>query len=355
MKDTGISELHQLPKGYHLLRVSEIRSLTADAVTIFFEVPKEISERFFFKPGQHLDLLIKLDGEELHRSYSICSGPNEPLSIGVKGIANGRVSQYLNKKIKRGDFILVSEPKGSFILNEKDKKVVLIGAGSGITPLFSIFKNALASSKEVTLVYGNRNEGSIMFRNEIAEIISAKVFHFLSGEQKPGFYHGRINNETLSSLILKDPSILNSDAYYLCGPEAMITEIRKSLESHGVQNKTIHCEYFSAPVNRIENDSDLFESPSGKYRVKVKLDGDKYEFETEADDTVLLDAAKKAGIDAPFSCKTGICGSCRAKIILGSAVMKANYALTEEEISMGYILTCQAQPTCEELTISYDD
>ena len=341
--------------GFTQLRVISVRHITSDAVMISFEVPKEMRSLFSFQPGQHVELLLFEEDQELRRAYSICSGKNEPLSIAVKALPNGRMSKYLNKHIKEGDIIAVSEPRGSFILNEQARQVVLIGAGSGITPLLSMLKTTVEKSVPVTLIYGNRTESSIMFRDEIAELISAKVIQFLSGEKKEGFGTGRINKENITALIWKDVAILNADAFYLCGPQSMIADVSEALQTCGVPADKIYFEYFSAPV--VGETSELSEVSTfqGKCRVQAKLEGDKFQFEVSSDGPVLLEAARKAGIDAPFSCKTGVCGSCRAKVSNGSAIMKANYALSNEDIADGYILTCQAHPNIEKISISFDD
>ena len=340
--------------GYHLLRVAGIRALTEDAIQIVFEIPDNLKSAFSFRPGQHIDIIVEYEGEKLYRSYSICSGGGEPLSIGVKSMAGGKVSNWLKDNVKQGNSLLISEPRGSFMLDPDAKEVVLIGVGSGITPLLSMFKYAYNACKFPILIYGNKKESSTMFLEDIALYKSKKVYHFLSAEQKDGTYYGRINTENLSELFKKDVSILQADAYYLCGPEEMIADISSFLMESGVKSTKIHFELFSAPTNLSKTETDKKISYSGFCKVLIQFEGDKYSIETNVEST-LLESAKKADIDAPFSCKTGVCGSCRAKVKFGSAVMKANYALTDEEVKSGYILTCQAIPSSSELVISYDD
>jgi len=347
--------LIKLPKGFHALQVSSVKRLTTDAVQITLHIPESLRENYQFKPGQHIDLLLAENGSQLRRSYSICSDPGEPLSIGVKALPEGKVSRFLNTETKSGDVLIVSEPRGSFNLNKDASKLMLIGAGSGITPLFSMLKSAIQDSIPVTLLFGNRNSSSIMFKNELAELASAKIIHFLSGEQKEGYEFGRIDRNAIFNLHEHDPSLLMADAYYLCGPEAMVTEVRELLLTLGISKEMIHTELFTAPTAPPDEEIKAPNAFSGKSNIHVKLEGDNYEFEVDANSPELLTAALKAGLDAPYSCRTGICGSCRAKILKGEAIMKANYALTEEELGNGYILTCQALPACNELTISYDD
>lgn len=341
--------------GFHSLRVISVRHITADSAMISFEIPEEVKSFYSFKPGQHIELMLYENNEELRRTYSICSGINEPLSIGVKALKGGKVSSFLNSSLSSGDEIMVSQPRGSFVLESAAKRITLFGAGSGITPLLSMLKACAQMSINSTLIYGNKQESSIMFRDEIDGMLADKVYHFLSGEKKEGFAYGRINNETISELILKDRSILDSDDFYICGPETMIADVREILDKFGVSQDKIHFEYFSAPVEKENSDQTTIPTFTGNCKVQVKLEGDKFQFDVVSDGPVLLEAARKAGLDAPFSCKTGICGSCRAKIQKGTVTMKANYALTAEEVEQGYILTCQAQPTSNELSISFDD
>ncbi len=352
-KDT--IESPKLPNGFHLLRVGRVRALTEDAIQIIFEIPDNLKSLFLFRPGQHIDIMVEYEGEKLYRSYSICSSGDEPLSIGVKSLAGGKVSNWLKDTIEPGAFLVISEPRGSFMLDPVAKEIVLIGAGSGITPLLSMLKHAYKSSQVPILIYGNRTTSSIMFADDIAQYNSEKVYHFLSAERKDGTNYGRINSENLSELLKKDGSILQADAYYLCGPEEMVADITSFLIKSGVKSTKIHFELFSAPTNNSKVEANNKISYSGFSKVLIQFEGDKYSLETNAESSTLLEAAIKAGIDAPFSCKTGVCGSCRAKVNVGSAVMKSNYALTDEEVTSGYILTCQAIPASSELAISYDD
>jgi ring-1,2-phenylacetyl-CoA epoxidase subunit PaaE len=348
-------EPSKLPNGFHLLRVGRVRALTEDAIQIIFEIPDNLKSLFLFRPGQHIDIIVEYEGETLYRSYSICSSGDEPLSIGVKAVAGGKVSNWLKDTVKQGTSLVISEPRGSFMLDPDAKKIVLIGAGSGITPLLSMLKHACNNSQDPVLIYGNKTASSIMFIEDIALYHSAIVYHFLSAEQKDGTYYGRINSENLSALFKKDVSILHADAYHLCGPAEMITDISSFLIKSGVESTRIHFELFSAPTNNSMIETNKKISYSGFCKVFVQFEGDKYSLVTNAESTTILELAKKADIDAPFSCKTGVCGSCRAKVSFGSAVMKSNYALTDEEVSNGYILTCQAIPSSSELVISYDD
>ena len=345
----------KLPSGFHLLRVNQVNALTKDAVQIIFEIPSALKNLFLFRPGQHIDIQMEYEGEKLYRSYSICSGVDEPLSIGVKSVTGGKVSTLLNDTVKEGTSLVVSEPRGTFTLDTDAKEVVFIGVGSGITPLLSMLKHTYKSSQVPILIYGNKTTSSTMFMEDLARCNTKKIYHFLSEEYKEGTYHGRITGEILTELSKKDVSILQADAYYLCGPNEMMEDISSFLLKSGVKSTQIHFELFSAPTHISEIETNYEMSYSGICKVLIQFEGDTYKIETNSEGSTLLEIAINEGVDAPFSCKTGVCGSCRAKVNFGSAVMKSNYALTDEEVAKGYILTCQAIPSCSELTISYDD
>lgn len=352
-----IIESPKLPNGFHLLRVGRVRVLTEDAIQIIFEIPDNLKSLFLFRPGQHIDMIVEYEGEKLYRSYSICSGGDgdEPLSIGVKSLAGGKVSNWLKDTVQQGTSLIISEPRGFFMLDPEAKEIVLIGAGSGITPLLSMIKHAYKSSQVPILIYGNKTASSTMFLEDLALYNKKKVYHFLSAEQKAGTYYGRINSENLSELFKKDVSILQADAYYLCGPAEMIADISSFLIKSGVKSTKIHFELFSGTTNISKIETNKKISYPSFCKVLIQFEGDKYSLETNTESTTLLESAIKADLDAPFSCKTGVCGSCRAKVKFGSVVMKSNYALTDEEVTSGYILTCQAIPSSAELVISYDD
>ena len=348
-------EKKNLRKGFHELNVKAIHSLTKESVKITFDVPQELSKAYSFQPGQYLDLIVSINGKEEHRSYSICSSTSEGLSIGVKALENGTVSKWLNGSLKEGESLVVSEPRGNFLLDEKAENIVLIAAGSGITPVLSMAKKTNDSAKKVRLIYGNRSESAIMFRDEIHALKNIQLIQFLSGEVKDGYRSGRMNKDNFTALIKEDLDLLKADAFYLCGPEEMIMDVRSALEFFGVRSEKIHFELFTTPVQMESTSKQTVAGFEGTSKVQAILDGEKISFDLDAKGATLLEAADKAGLDAPYSCKGGVCCSCRAKVLKGSAMMKVNYALTDEEVAQGYILTCQAHPTSEELIFSYDD
>lgn len=342
-------------KGFFELNVAAVEKLTEDTVKVIFDIPQELKKDFHFIPGQYLDFSVPVNGKDEYRSYSICSGPDEPLAIAVKEIRKGTVSRWFNHDVFPGSTLFVSKPKGSFTLKEGDKKVVAIAAGSGITPIMSIGKELEKTGGHLTLYFGNRNRQSMLFSKELSAMPHAKIKHYLSGERVEGFGEGRINKESFTNEIKADLSILKADAFFICGPEQMIIEVSETLKFFGVAESKIHFELFTTPVLMKAHETNVISNFDGTSKVKVILDSEVAEFELPAKGKTLLEAVEKAGMDAPYSCKGGVCSSCRAKILKGSAMMTSNFSLTDEDINKGYILTCQAHPTSDELTISFDE
>jgi ring-1,2-phenylacetyl-CoA epoxidase subunit PaaE len=341
-------------KGFHNLTISRIDRLTKDTVQVVFNVPSEVKKEYSFKAGQYLDVIIPLDGNEERRSYSICSGTDEDLAIAVKAVSRGKVSNWFNKEAAAGTEVSVSSPKGSFILSDQAKNVVAIAAGSGITPILSIAKEIEKRDGNLRLFYGNRTLSSIIFNDELSQLKNTFVTGFLSGETVEGYEKGRINKESFTEIIKRDLSLLRADVYYVCGPEEMIMQIVDTLKFFGVAENKIHFELFTTPV-LMKSETEEVSSFEGVSHVKVILDGEIVEFDLKSKGKSLLEAVETEGMDAPYSCKGGVCSSCRAKVLNGSVTMRTNLSLTDEEVKKGYILTCQAIPTSESLTITYDE
>lgn len=343
----------KIPRGFYNIPVQQINRLTKDAVEIVFSIPQDLEEIFSFIPGQYLTLSITIDGKEERRSYSICSEKNAPLAIAVKEVENGKVSPWFNRQLKVGESILISKPEGRFLLTDA-KKVVAIAAGSGITPIMSmaheIEKNETASMK---LVYANKTENDILFREQLDNLSKTEKHYFLTQEQKEGFGQGRITKDAFMTIIKEDLGMLKSDGFFICGPEEMIQSVKAALELFGVPENKIHFELFTTEAK--SNPTPVTSSDfKGKTKVKVILDDEVFDFEMNSVKTV-LDAVMAEEVDAPYSCRGGVCSTCRAKVIKGSVKMNLNYTLTDKEVEQGYILTCQSHPTSEELIISYDE
>jgi ring-1,2-phenylacetyl-CoA epoxidase subunit PaaE len=294
---------------------------------------------------------VEINGEQLRRSYSICSGTAEALSIGVKAIENGKVSNFLNN-ISAGTELIVFEPEGNFLWKPSYKNVVAIAAGSGITPIMSMLQTAGAQSS-FQLLYGNKRPEDTLFLSEILAFSNTQTHLYYSQQEVEGAQHGRIDEAALKDQIKHHLSLLQADAFFLCGPQQLVETAEKTLAFFGVSAQKIHKELFfvseqSAPA-RTE------EAFSGKSKVKVMIDGEIAEFDMQGQDKSILELSEKAGLDAPFSCRGGVCSSCRAKVLKGSATMRMNHSLTDAEVAEGYILTCQAHATSAELIVSFDE
>ncbi len=340
-----------LPKGAHLLTVNSVQALTAQAVQIDFTVPDALSNNFKFQAGQYLTLALDINGEQLRRSYSICSSTSTGLSIGVKAIANGKASNFL-QNIKAGEELIVFEPEGNFTWQPTYKKVVAIAAGSGITPIISMLQTA-ADQTQFKLFYGNKRPEDALFLNEIIELQHTETILFYSQKDVEGAHFGRINDAELKEQIKNDLAMLQADAFFLCGPQQMVESAEKTLAFFGVSPQKIHKELFF--VSEAKPAINTEASFSGKSKVKVMIDGEIATFDMQGQDKSILELSEKAGLDAPFSCRGGVCSSCRAKVLKGSATMRMNHSLTDSEIADGYILTCQAFATSEELIVSFDE
>jgi len=350
---------------FHTLTISKICKETDDTVSITFDIPTELKEDFSFKSGQYLTLRATINGNDERRSYSLSSSPFEnEWTVAIKQVENGIFSTYANQELKVGQTIEVMTPTGNFHVNtsvEHKKSYVLIAAGSGITPIISIAKTVLHEepNSEVTLFFGNKGFASIIFREEIEGMKNKfmerlRVVHVLSRESLGNaIQKGRIDSEKLIKL---HKAFLNNspiDEIFVCGPEEMIQSVRDTFTEIVSDAKNIHFELFTSAGSKkpIVKSSE----PSIAANVKVIIDGDVLELAMESDGETILDAAFKAGGDLPFACKGGVCCTCKAKILEGTASMDINYGLEPDEIEAGYILTCQAHPTSKTLTVSFDD
>ncbi|MFN5417660.1 MAG: 2Fe-2S iron-sulfur cluster-binding protein [Flavobacteriia bacterium] len=340
-------------KGYHQITIKNIDKVTADTVKISFDIPAELTSKYKFIPGQYVNLCIKLNGNEERRSYSICSGENEDLAIAVKAVKDGKVSKWANEILQAGEKIEVSEPEGNFKLNDSDKTIVAFAAGSGITPILAIAKKIENIGGKMSLFYGNRTESSIIFKSELSQLSNTHTRHFLSQETKDGFENGRVTKEKISEIVKENLDLLKADGFFLCGPEELILNAKEVLSLFGVPKEKIHFELFTVPVLMKSNETPV-SNFSGKSSVTVIIDEEKVDFELDAKGKSILDHVTNKGYDAPYSCRGGVCCTCKAKVLEGKASMTLNYSLTDQEVADGYILTCQAHPASEKLVITYD-
>lgn len=351
---------------FHKLTVNDIKQETPDCVSILFDIPAGIKENFIFNQGQNITIKICAEGEEFRRSYSICSSPLEnELRIAVKKVPGGLFSTFANEKLKKGDVLEVMPPTGTFFtkVNPSNRKdYVFFAAGSGITPVISIIKTILRTEEHsaVTLVYGNKNLHSIIFKEEIEGLKDRylrrfRVYHILSREKtETDFNYGRIDVSKCNHLSkLINFNII--DDFFICGPEQMIFNIKDFLEGWGIEPGQIHFELFTTPTRKIlKSEVSDKKIPEEGSEITVKIDGRSFEFKLDYDGAVILDAALAQGADLPFACKGGVCCTCKAKLIEGEVEMEANYGLEKSEVKDGYILTCQSHPRSKKVVVDYD-
>ena len=347
---------------FHKLSIKEIIKTTENAVTISFDVPKELKNTFQFKAGQYITLKTKVDGNEVRRDYSLCSSPKSgELKVAVKEVEDGTFSSYANTHLKVGDTLEVAPPKGRFVFEPNDSKtknVALFAAGSGITPILSIIKCSLEEEvlSKIILVYGNKKTEDTMFMDELLKLHHdyldrfAIQFVFSQADEDDAIF-GRIEKSTVNYVMKNKYKHIDVDAYYLCGPEGMIHTVKDVLTDHGTNKDRIHFELFKAAKPAVVSDTGV---SNGKTKVTVLVDDETFTFEMSQKQTI-LEAALDEDIDAPYSCQGGICSSCIAKITEGEATMRQNNILTDGELAEGLILTCQAQPTTPTIKVDYDD
>lgn len=351
---------------FHTLKVADVVRETADAVSIAFEVPGNLKQEYKYKQGQYLTLKFNINGEDLRRSYSICSSPfdENELRVAIKKVKDGRASTFINDKIKAGDTLEVMVPMGNFYteLNASNKKnYVLFAGGSGITPMMSILKSVLKAepNSTVTLLYGNSDEASIIFRKQIEAIAAAnpnrlKVVHVLCNptEQCSPLLTGLMTKEKNIELVKNFVDTSADNEYFICGPGPMMDNVVAALKELKTNEAKVHIEYFTSPVSAEDAQKAATPSAAGA-TASIILDGDQHEVVLEADETI-LEAALRIGLDAPYACQGGSCCTCRALLEKGQVEMAVNYALSSSEVKQGYILTCQSRPKTPNVVVNYD-
>jgi ring-1,2-phenylacetyl-CoA epoxidase subunit PaaE len=378
---------------FSLLRVKEVRRETPDCVSISFEIPDGLKEIFSYHQGQNITIRSLAGGEEIRRSYSICSSPLEnELRIAVKQVTGGRFSGYANEQLQAGAELEVLPPSGKFyteLIPSRQKYYLAFAAGSGITPILSLIKTTLAVEPQshFTLVYGNRDRSSIIFKEALEAVKDRYIdrfvlHHILSREtMDSALNQGRIDAEKCVELCGKLIDPQKADEVFICGPGEMIFTVRDWLEQNGVDRKKIHFELFhtreGAPQDisasgTTEDDADhsgrSFTSRSGKgahsakapsvaektSKVTIRQDGISLDFDLAYEGEAILDAANRRGADLPYACKGGVCCTCRARLLEGKVEMEVNYALEADEIAAGFILTCQSHPRSKKVVIDFD-
>lgn len=354
-----------MPVDFHPLTITDVTAETDDSVSITFDIPDRLGEKFHHLPGQHLVLRADIDGTDVRRSYSICSPPGEPsLQVGVKRIPDGVFSTFATTELAPGDVLDVMAPIGEFTVadtGEEARRSVMIAAGSGITPILSMITAMLRdeAAAEVTLIYGNRTSRSIMFHEDLEGLKNRypsrfQVIHVLSREphQVP-LFEGRIDAEKLRLLAGTLIDVETIHGWYLCGPLDMVEVITDTLSDLEVPADRVHYELFYD--ERIETVATVDVPAEGLVEMSVTLGGRTSIVQVDPAGPPLLDYARSVRAEVPFACKGGMCASCKAVVVGGEVTMVKNYALTTEEVDAGFVLTCQAHPCGDRsLAISYD-
>ncbi len=348
---------------FHPLRVAAIDDLTDDAVALTFEVPEHLRDEYRFVAGQHLSIQ---GVDDKRRSFSIFTTPSSGrLRVGVKKLPGGTFSELVLSGLAIGDELDVMTPAGRFTVvpdPEAKRTYVAIAAGSGITPVLSIITTLLEEEPDadVTLVYANRTHNSVMFLDEVHDLKDRfperfQLLHVLSREQQDvELLSGRLDGERLRRIIDELLPPREVDAWFLCGPQQMVIDLRETLLEVGVSSSAVHTELFHAdPVPR-KPVATLEGAPEGAAHVTFRLDGRTSEIDLRPDDVGVLEAALRVRSDLPFACRGGVCGTCRALLVEGEVTMDVNYALEPEEIEKGYVLTCQSHPASEKVVLDYD-
>ena len=353
---------------FHKIKVKNIYKETNDCSVITFDVPADLSDEFNFHQGQHLTLKAEINGEDIRRSYSLCSSPNElEWRVAVKQIPEGKFSTYANTRLKSGEILEIMPPSGTFgveVQPEAAKNYLFFAAGSGITPVLSMIKTHLSLEAKATckLFYVNKTAKSIIFKEELEQLRNTyfgrlEIYYFLTKEKRDiDLFNGRFDDERMAVLTKSFIDIPDTSEVFLCGPEDMVNFVSGYLVNAGLPKDLIHFELFITGLS--EEDKERAERLAQQNVEGVEItivDGGKeFHFTMTKDYDNILDAALGAGADLPFACKGGVCSTCKCKVLEGSVEMKVNYALEEHEVAQNFVLSCQSVPTSERITVDYD-
>ncbi len=355
---------------FHPLKVKKLVSETADAKSVYFDIPENLKSTFEYLPGQYLTLNVKINGEECRRAYSFSSSPitdSDP-AVTIKKVDGGKFSTYVNEVLKEGDIIEVMPPMGKFTritdLNAQNQYFMFAG-GSGITPIMSIIKSVLKNEPKsiINLIYANRNKESIIFNDLLNKMHSEnsdrlQIYHSLD-QAEAGFSGntGFLTANLIDSLVKQMAKAGYSPEFYICGPSPLMDLVKNTLAGMGIAQAKIHTEYFTTPTssNKAETPTPakVEENFDGNAVALIEFNGREYEVKIKKG-TTILDAAKDADVDPPYACTMGVCTTCRARLIEGSAIMDEREGLSDSEIADGFILTCQAHPTSSKLVLRYE-
>lgn len=351
---------------FHPLKIARLDNETADSLRIAIDVPDELKAQFEFLPGQHLPLQATIDGKLTRRTYSICSVPGQwPLEIGIRVQPGGRFSEFAAKQLRAGDQLEVMPPFGQFhaSIDAQNAKTYLgFAAGSGITPILSIVRCLLEEEREsrFLLFYGNRRQRTTMFIDDLYALKNrfperlALNFLFSQEEQEFQIFSGRIDEGKTSELCRAFLGETRADEAFICGPDTMIESVRSALMKIGLPTDAIHAERYGAPRKSLAPTEGAAEPDAEATEVTVIMDGHEKSFVMSPKDGNVVDAADLHGIELPYSCKGGVCATCRTWVRDGEVRMDANYGLEPWEVEKGYVLACQSHPLTRKLVLDYD-
>ncbi|MGH8807539.1 MAG: 1,2-phenylacetyl-CoA epoxidase subunit PaaE [Noviherbaspirillum sp.] len=352
---------------FHPLTVAKVTNETRDTIAVTFAVPPELQDAYRYMQGQHLTLRTTIDGEDLRRSYSICSAVQENrLRVAIKRAPGGRFSSWANDKLQAGDVIEVMPPMGHFnapLSPDNRKHYLAFAAGSGITPMLSIIKTTLQTEAHslFTLFYGNRASSSVIFKEELADLKDTYLGRFnlvyvMSREQQDiELFNGRITKEKCEQFFKHWVALDDVDMAFICGPEQMMHDVSNALQENGLAKEKIKVELFAASIPKRQHVPQQHPLPGGHdCEVTLIIDGNHISFTMEKDKESVLDAALRQGIDMRYSCKGGVCSTCRCKVVDGKVDMDANYALEDYEVARGFALSCQSFPVTDKVVMDFD-
>ena len=353
---------------FYKLNIKDIYKETDDTSVVSFEVPVHLQSVFKYAQGQHLTLKADIDGEDVRRSYSLCSSPLEnEWKVAIKQIPGGKFSTFVNNEVKAGDLIEVMEPSGNFgvtVKPEDSKNYIFFAAGSGITPVLSMLKTHLKAEPNATckLFYVNKTAKSIIFKEELEQLRNTyfgrlEIYYFLTKERRDiQLFNGRFDDDKMKVLTKTFIDIPDTNEVFLCGPEKMVNYVSEYLINAGLRKDLIHFELFVTGLTEedIKRAERLAKQNVEGTEITIVDGGKEFSFTMTKEYDNILDAALGAGADLPFACKGGVCSTCKCRVVEGSVEMKINYALDEKEVSQQLVLSCQAVPTTDKVVVDFD-
>ena len=353
---------------FYNIKVADIYKETEDTSVITFEIPLDLKEIFQFRQGQHLTLKADIAGEDVRRSYSLCSSPFEnQWKVAVKKIPGGKFSTYVNEELKKGDELELMPPSGTFgvsVMPEEDKNYLFFAAGSGSTPVLSMIKTHLAAEPNSTckLFFVNKTAKSIIIKEEVEQLRNKyfgrlEIYYFLTKERRDiELFNGRFDDDKMKVLTKTFIDIPDTSEVFLCGPEKMVNYVSEYLINAGLPKELVHFELFVTGLSEedIKRAERLAQQNVEGTEVTIVDGGKEFAFTMTKDYDNILDAALGAGADLPFACKGGVCSTCKCEVIQGSVEMKINYALDDKEVAQNLVLSCQAVPTTDKVVVDFD-